>query len=204
MLGVSRSIGPYAVLFRRCFIEAWEPGWRIPCGLYPSRLRYCPAREWRLCRLCRYPGCWKARQGLRARRKLRVAGCIANICNSGCASEVLPPVVPRGMTSVSYAVGPGNASQEYFSNISSVLGVLGVLSGRHKPLRGRCYLSNGAWITPPFCPSMRWVQPRFPEAPSGCRTDALRSGARRGGASVRRVPLRRRGGNMWRTLPLPL
>ena len=52
----------------------------------------------------------------------------------------------------------------------------------------------------PLCPSMRWVQPRFPEAPSGCRTDALRSGARRGGASVRRVPLRRRGGNMWRTL----
>ena len=94
------------------------------------------------------------------------------------------------MTSVSYAVGPGNASQEYFSNISSVLGFGGVLSGRHKPFKGRCYLSNGAWLTPSFCPSMRWVQPRFPEAPSGCRTDALRSGARRGGASVRRVPLR--------------
>ena len=104
------------------------------------------------------------------------------------------------MTSVSYAVGASNASQEYFSSISSVLGVLGVLSGRHKPLKGRCYLSNGAWITPSLCPSMRWVQPRFPEAPSGCRTDALRSGARRGGASVRRVPLRRRGGNMWRAL----
>ena len=126
MLGVSRSIGPYgyseAVLFRRCFIEAWEPGWRIPCGLYPSRLSCYPAREWRLCRLCRYPGCYgKARQGLRARRKLRVAGRIANICNSDCASEVFPPVVPRGMTSVSYAVVPSNASQEYFSNISSML-----------------------------------------------------------------------------------
>ena len=46
------------------------------------------------------------------------------------------------MTNVSYAVAPSNASQEYFSNISSVLGVLGVLSGRHKPLKGRCYLSQ--------------------------------------------------------------
>ena len=50
---------------------------------------------------------------------------------------------------------------------------------------------------------MRRGQPRFPEAPSGCRTDALPSEARRGGASVRRVPLRRRGGNMWRSLPPP-
>ena len=32
---------------------------------------------------------------------------------------MLPPVVSRGMTNVSYAVGPSNASQEYFSNISA-------------------------------------------------------------------------------------
>ena len=158
MLCVSRSIGPYAVLFRRCFIEAWEPGWRIPCGLYPSRLSCCPAREWRLCRLCHDPGCYeKAQQGLRARRKLRVVGRIANICNSGCASEVLPPVVPRDMTSVSYAVGASNASQEYFSNISSVLGLWEGAERQAQTAQGAVLSLQRSVANTPLCPSMRRV-----------------------------------------------
>ena len=64
------------------------------------------------------------------------------------------------MTNVSYAVAPSNASQEYFSNISSVLGAErqaktnrergGVIRKRHQGVRSeaRTGAPVGAWITP--------------------------------------------------------
>ena len=68
------------------------------------------------------------------------------------------------MTNVDYAVEPSNASQEYFSNISSVLGAAGwqdkancsrggVIRKRHQGVRSeaRTGAPVGAWRTPSLC-----------------------------------------------------
>ena len=43
----------------------------------------------------------------------------------------------------------------------------GVLSGRHKPIKGQCYLSNGAWLTCPFAPACVGCSHVFRKRPQG-------------------------------------
>ena len=42
-----------------------------------------------------------------------------------------------------------------------------MLSGRHKPLKGRCYLSNGVWLTRPFVPACVGCSHVFRKRPQG-------------------------------------
>ena len=101
------------------------------------------------------------------------------MCNSGCASEVAPPVVSRSMTNVSYAVAPSNASQEYFSNISACAG----LSSRLKQTAKGAVLSlqrsvdNTVPLLYPVCVGHSHV---FRKRPQGV-AQAL-SAAKQGGA----------------------
>ena len=92
------------------------------------------------------------------------------------------------MTNVDYAVAPSNASQEYFSNISSVLGAErqtktnrergGVIRKRHQGVRSeaRTGAPVGARITPSLCCTCAGER-RLPSQPASQPSTKEPSGA---------------------------